>query len=115
MSEEEDMVSLQAIEPSGALENVQTPVPLLHPIEERVGERKRVGFWELVWPLSSVLSPLLRRGERKKTRPPNLYAAGVQVRLLWCRTAQRQPNGLPLLHPIEERAGESWCVRLFLQ
>jgi hypothetical protein len=31
---------------------------------ERVGERRRVGFFE--FPLSSVLSPLLRRGERKK-------------------------------------------------
>jgi hypothetical protein len=33
-------------------------------MEERVGERRRVGFFGL--PLSSVLSPLLRRGERKK-------------------------------------------------
>jgi hypothetical protein len=33
-------------------------------MEERVGERRRVGFSGL--PLSSVLSPLLRREERKK-------------------------------------------------
>jgi len=36
-------------------------------MEERAGERRRVGFFGL--PLSSVpspLSPLLRRGERKK-------------------------------------------------
>jgi len=34
-------------------------------MEERVGERRRVGFFAS--PLSSVLSPLLRRGERKKS------------------------------------------------
>src|SRR5437762_11768018 len=34
-------------------------LPLLHPMEERAGERR----WP---PLSSVLSPLLRRGARKK-------------------------------------------------
>jgi hypothetical protein len=33
-------------------------LPLLHPMEERVGERRCVGFFGL--PLSSVLSPLLR-------------------------------------------------------
>jgi hypothetical protein len=33
-------------------------------MEERVGERRFVCFLGL--PLSSVLSPLLRRGERKK-------------------------------------------------
>jgi hypothetical protein len=38
--------------------------PLLHKMEERVGERRRVGSLGL--PLSSVLSPLLRRGERKR-------------------------------------------------
>lgn len=38
-------------------------LPLLHRMEERVGEMRRV-LAEL--PLSSVLSPLLRRGERKK-------------------------------------------------
>jgi hypothetical protein len=33
-------------------------------MEERLGERRRVGFFE--FPLSSVLSPLLRHGERKR-------------------------------------------------
>ena len=41
------------------------PLPLLHRMEERAGERRRVCFG---LPLSSVLSPLLRRGERKKKR-----------------------------------------------
>jgi len=43
------------------------PLPLLHPMEERAGERRRFCFG---LPLSSVLSPLLRRGERKKMRVP---------------------------------------------
>src|SRR5947207_6309286 len=38
--------------------NDRQTVPLLHPMEERAGERR----WP---PLSSVLSPLLRRGARK--------------------------------------------------
>jgi len=37
-------------------------LPLFHPMEERVGERRRV-----LIPLSSILSPLVPRGERKKT------------------------------------------------
>jgi hypothetical protein len=35
-------------------------------MEERVGERRRVGLVEAGMPLSSVLSPFLRRGERKE-------------------------------------------------
>jgi len=35
-------------------------------MEERAGERRRVGLDKFGLPLSSVLSPLLRRGERKK-------------------------------------------------
>jgi len=44
------------------------PLPLLHLMEERAGERRRVCLCEFGMPLSSVLSPLLRRGERKKMR-----------------------------------------------
>ena len=40
-------------------------LPLLHRMEERAGERRRVlpGI-----PLSSILSPLVPRGERKQQR-----------------------------------------------
>jgi len=37
-------------------------------MEERAGERRRVCPDSFDSPLSSVLSPLLRRGERKKKR-----------------------------------------------
>ena len=47
-------------------------LPLLHPMEERAGERRCLGRVNLRSPLSSVLSPLLRRGERKKTALENL-------------------------------------------
>ena len=44
---------------SAARRSRNATLPLLHPMEERAGERR----WP---PLSSVLSPLLRRGARKK-------------------------------------------------
>ena len=47
------------------------PLPLLHRMEERAGERRRVSnFCFLRMPLSSILSPLVPRGERKKNLPP---------------------------------------------
>jgi nitrogen fixation protein FixH len=42
------------------------PLPLLHRMEERAGERRSFTRLPLTPPLSSVLSPLLRRGERKE-------------------------------------------------
>jgi len=42
------------------------PLPLLHRMEERAGERRRVCPDSFGLPLPSILSPLLRRGERKK-------------------------------------------------
>src|SRR5438128_12942 len=44
---------------SAARRSRNATLPLLHRMEERAGERRRP-------PLSSVLSPLLRRGARKK-------------------------------------------------
>jgi hypothetical protein len=45
-------------------------------MEERGGERRLVVCSESKRPLSSILSPLLRRGERKKTvRAAELAAA----------------------------------------
>src|SRR6266513_839727 len=46
---------------------IQPILPLLHAMEERAGERRRhFCLFGLGLPLSSILSPLLRRGERKK-------------------------------------------------
>ena len=52
------------------------PLPLLHPMEERVGGRRRVFIGT---PLSSVLSPLLRRGERKHNARWKIFAAQANV------------------------------------
>ena len=49
-------------------------LPRLHPMEERAGERRRVCLFSSGWPLSSVLSPLLRRGERKKAARSGEFA-----------------------------------------
>src|SRR5947208_16993890 len=52
---------------SAARRSRDATLPLLHPMEERAGERR----WP---PLSSVLSPLLRRGARKKNPRPEKSA-----------------------------------------
>jgi len=49
--------------------------PSLPRTEERVGERRRVGLDRVGLPLSSVLSPLLRQGEREKNALRKLRAA----------------------------------------
>jgi hypothetical protein len=41
-------------------------LPLLREVEERAGERRSVSCMSAKAPRSSILSPLLRRGERKK-------------------------------------------------
>jgi hypothetical protein len=41
-------------------------LPLLREVEERAGERRSFSWMSANSPLSSILSPLLRRGERKK-------------------------------------------------
>ncbi len=51
---------------SAARRSCNRTLPLLHLMEERAGERRCLGRVILRWPLSSVLSPLLRRGERRK-------------------------------------------------
>jgi hypothetical protein len=45
-------------------------------MEERVGERRHV---YVVFPLSSILSPLLRRGERKKNQGLIQWQWGVAL------------------------------------
>jgi hypothetical protein len=47
-------------------------------MEERDGERRRVCFG---WPLSSVLSPLLRRGERKDNPRRKFLAVRRLIRM----------------------------------
>ena len=56
-------------------------LPLLHPMEERAGERRRAGFG---LPLS-VLSPLLRRGERKKQPRAKIFAGHDNVGRQHCK------------------------------
>ena len=51
-------------------------------MEERAGERRRV-FVGL--PLSSVLSPLLRRGERKKHARWKIFAVRAGLDALHCQ------------------------------
>src|SRR6266542_6889523 len=61
-------------------------------MEERAGERRCVCVG---LPLSSVLSPLLRRGERKKKPRARFFAGCEQFRLLQCRggsAAKPQPS-----------------------
>src|SRR5438128_391417 len=52
--------------------NDRQTVPLLHPMEERTGERR----WP---PLSPVLSPLLRRGARKKNPRSGKFARPATI------------------------------------
>src|SRR6266550_2529675 len=63
-------------------------LPLLHPMEERAGERRifRLDRFELA--RSSVLSPLLRRWERKKGGRSEKFARPVSIsdRLKICAT-----------------------------
>ena len=48
-------------------------------MEERVGERRSLSHESLEPPLSSVLSPLVPRGERKKNRIPNSLSSVREV------------------------------------
>jgi hypothetical protein len=66
-------------------------------MEERVGERRLVCFG---LPLSSVLSPLLRRGERKKKRVPKSLSqmresSSLCHRFSWGKTVH--PAGDPFV------------------
>jgi hypothetical protein len=47
-------------------------------MEERAGERRSLSRLKLKPPLSSILSPLLRRGERKKKRTHKFFVANAR-------------------------------------
>ena len=61
------------------------PLPLLHRMEERAGERRCFVHPRRKPPLSSILSPLLRRGERKKkrVRKSQFIAPARKTRAYW--------------------------------
>jgi hypothetical protein len=48
-------------------------------MEERAGEKRRVCLDAMELPLSSVLSPLLRRGGRKKNAQGKIFAERNEV------------------------------------
>jgi hypothetical protein len=63
-------------------------------MEERAGEKRRVCLDAMELPLSSVLSPLLRRGERKKNAQGKIFAERNEVGRYYSTTKRSVCPGL---------------------